>query len=503
MSKYLLGIDNGSTVTKAVIFDLQGNEIGVCGSVLETDMPKPGYYERGLESIWQANVSAIRGVIETTGVDPEDILAVSLTGYGEGLNLVDENGKPVYASVQGTDTRAAALLEEWRKRGIADKIQELTYLIPYAASSSLLVAWMKQNEPDELKKARWWFNVKDYIRFRLTGNPAQEITNHANSGFINLKEPGNDSALFELQDIEEYRKLIPPIIKSSDIAGHIDKPAASLTLLKQGTPVAAGCYDICASGLACGLTDESRVAIIVGTWCSNEFVSREPIVSKDILVTCNYAMDDYWLVCDSSPTSASNLEWFVREFLREERKIADEKGTSVYDVCNQSVGATTPYDTEIVFLPLLYGGYGPPPSKAAFLNLEGWHKREHIVRAIYEGICFSHKKHFTSVMRLSNETPSVARICGGATRSDVWMQMFADIFQMPMEIISVSEPGALGSCICAAVGIGAYADFDEAVRNMVGVKKVVEPDPSVKEIYETKYKNFMKTLKTLESYQNL
>jgi len=500
VGQFLLGIDNGSTVTKAAIFDLEGNEIGVCGSVLETDMPKPGYYERDMEEVWQSNVTAIENVIDKTGVSPDDILAVSLTGYGEGVNLTDENGKPVYASVQGTDLRAALLLEEWQKIGIAEKLHELSGLIPYPASSSLLLAWIKKNEPDVLKKARWWFNIKDYIRFRLTGNPAQEITNHANSGFYNLRDPGKDDLLFELQDIEDVKRLIPPVIKSTDIAGTITKETAALTKLKEGTPVVAGCYDTCASGLACGLLDETRAVIIVGTWCCNEIVNKEPIINKDLLLTCNYPKEGYWLTLDGSPTSASNLEWFVKEFLQEESKIASANGTNIYDVCNRAVKETAAYDTEIVFLPLLYGGYDDSLSKAAFLNIEGWHKREHVIRAIYEGICFSHKKHFSSVMRYSKTRPSAARICGGGTRSNEWTQMFADVFQLPMEVINASEPGALGACICAAVGVGAYPDFDEAVRNMVCVKKTVEPDTSKKDIYESKYTNFNKALKVLGNF---
>ena len=500
MAQFLMGIDNGSTVTKAAIFDPEGNEIGSFGTLLETSMPKPGYYERDPEAIWQSNIQAIRGVIEETGVEPGDIAAVSLTGYGECVNLVDENGKPVYTSVQGTDTRAAALLHEWQKNGIADSLQELTYLVPYPASSSLLLAWMKQQEPAELKKARWWFTIKDYIRFRLTGNPTQEITSHANCGFMNLRDPGGDDLLFEMQGIMDCKRLIPPVIKPTDIAGTIGRETALLTKLKEGTPVVAGCYDICASGLACGLTDETRAAIIVGTWCNNEIVSREPIVSKDILATCHYVKEGYWLTCDGSPTSASNLEWFVKEFLQEERKIAAANGTSVYDVCNRSVKETAPLDTEIVFLPLLYGGYGPSPAAAAFLGIEGWHRRAHVIRAIYEGICFSHKRHFASVMRHGNIKPSAARICGGGTRSDEWTQMFADVFQLPMEVIHASEPGALGSCICAAVGIGLYADFDEAVRRMVRVKKTVMPDPAMKKVYESKYDKFNKALKALEAY---
>ena len=253
MKKFLMGVDNGGTVIKAAIFDLEGYEIGVSGSFMETNAPKPGYYERDPEAVWQSNISAIRNVIEDTGIDPGCIIAVSLTGYGECVNLADVNGNPVYTSVRDTDTRAAKLLEEWRINGVAEKLGELTFLAPYPASSGLLLAWMKRNEPDELNKAKWWFTIKDYIRFRLTGNPAQEITNLANSGLMNLREPGNDSILFELQGIEDCARLVPPLVKSSEIAGYITGEASSLTLLKEGTPVVAGCYDICASGLACGL----------------------------------------------------------------------------------------------------------------------------------------------------------------------------------------------------------------------------------------------------------
>ena len=239
MNKYLSGIDNGGTVTKAAIYDLEGKEIGVFGSISEANTPKPGYYERDPEAVWQSNINAISKDIRKTAIDPCEILAVSLTGYGESINLVDEDGQPVYISVRDTDTRAANLLLEWQENGIADKQDELTFLTPYNASSGLLLAWMKQNEESVLKKAKWWFTVKDYIRFRLTGNPTQEITNLANSGLMNLREPGNDSILYELQGIEDCRRLVPPLVKSSEIAGYINGEATSQTLLAEGTPVAA------------------------------------------------------------------------------------------------------------------------------------------------------------------------------------------------------------------------------------------------------------------------
>lgn len=502
MAGYLMGIDNGSTVTKVGIFDFNGNEVAVSASKAEMIMPVPGYYERDMNQIWQANIRAISEALKKSGIKGEDIAAVSLTGHGNGLHLIDEKGLPVHNSIESPDTRAAGYVEKWYKDGTFEKILSKTMQCIWPAQTSTLLAWMQDNKPDVLNRARWALTVKDFVRFKLTGEVFAEITDISGAGVLNNRDVKFDAGLLEEYGVGELIRLMPDLRNSSDICGYVTKEASELTGLKEGTPVAGGLYDIDSAGIATGLVDESMINIIVGTWCNNQYVSKNPVVDKDLFSCTICPVPGYWLVLEGSPTSASNLEWFVSEFMQEESKIARQSGTSVYKVCDEAVEKTGPFDSNIVFVPFLYGSNAGMKAKAGFIGLEGWNNRSHVLRAIYEGIVFSHKTHIEKLLRY-RKTPESARIAGGAARSNVWVQMFADILQIPMEITGVSELGTLGAAICAGVGCGVFGNFNEAVDSMVKIVRKVEPNVAQKAVYENKYMKYRKAITSLESYWEL
>jgi L-xylulokinase len=496
---YLMGIDIGSTLTKAAIYDLSGNEIAAHGAKCSVLMPQAGYYERNMDDIWQANIDAISEAIQRSGISAKEIAAVSLTGHGNGIHLVDEQGLPVYNSIESSDSRANNIVDQWMKDGTFEKTHPKNMQSLWPALSACLAAWMTENRPREMGKARWVFSVTDYVRFMLTGEPRAEITILSGSGLYNNSAGKYDPEMLADMGLEAVIDKLPPVAQSEEICGRITKRAAELTGLPEGTPVAAGLYDIDSAGLAVGMTDETKMNIIVGTWCNNQFISREPLISKEFFSTTKYAVGGYWLMLEGSPTSASNLEWFVNEFLQEEKSIAQSTGTSVYSLCNDAVASTLPDETKIVFLPFLYGSNAGPHAKAALVGMEGWHKRAHIIRAIYEGICFSHRWHIEKLFQYRSR-PSTARIAGGAARSKPWVRMFADVLQLPMEVTAATELGTLGAAICAGVAAGLFSSYGEAVEKMVKIVERIEPDAKNFAVYEEKYRRYKKAIKNLADF---
>jgi L-xylulokinase len=499
MTKYVMGIDNGSTAIKAAIYDESGNELAVSGSVCEIVSPEPGYYERDMDGIWQANCEAISGAIERAGIDPADIQAVSITGHGNGVHLIGPDGRPAYNSIEGMDARAAEIVAGWESDGTYDSVHPRAMQKLWPGLTCSLLRWLTEHKPDVLDKTKWIFSIVDYVRFMLTGTAGAEITTLSGSGLLNITARSYDDEIFKILGISELKDKLPPLVESIELCGTVTKQAAQLTGLKEGTPVSGGMYDIDSAGVAAGMLDESLWNVIAGTWCNNQFISSSPVVSKDFFSTTVFSKPGYWLMLEGSPTSASNLEWFVREFLQEEKKQAKLQGRSVYEICNAAVEHTGPDDADIVFVPYLYGSNTNPKAKAVFLGLEGWHTRAHVIRAIYEGICFSHRYHIEKIRRY-RQNPQAVRIAGGAARSKVWVQMFADILAMPMEVTAASEPGTLGAAMCAGVATGMYADFDQAAEKMVKVIRRVEPDPNKADIYSKKFNRFKKAIESLDSF---
>jgi L-xylulokinase len=493
LGKYLLGIDNGSTTTKAALFDLSGNEIAVHCVSSDVHSPAAGRFERSLDEIWAANVEVIRGALAKSAVDPSDILGLAVTGHGGGVHLVDAEGAAVYPAMEGVDSRARGYVDAWMADGTFDRIHPRTMQSFFPAQPAPLLRWLKDNEPSVLARTRWIFMIKDFVRYRLTGEAFAEITNMSATNLLNVRDVRYDRDLLAEFGIADMFDKLPPLKLSAELCGKVTPGAARLTGLKEDTPVAGGMWDCDAAAVATGVLDDQKLNIIAGTWGNNQFVSRTPLVSKSIFMTTVFSVPGSWLVLEGSPTSASNLEWFVKELMGEERRRAKEAGASVYEICNGEVASIRPEEKVPVFLPFLYGSNAGPDAQGAFLGMNGQHHRAHLLRAVYEGIVFSHRTHIEKLKAL-RELPQVARIAGGAACSPAWVQMFADILQLSIESISSRELGALGCAIAAGVACDVFSSYEEGVKAMVKVVARVKPNPSVREVYEKKYSRYRAAL---------
>lgn len=500
MGGYLLGLDNGGTVSKAALFDMEGREIAVSSKKTQMIFPRPGFTEKSADVLWEANVSAISEVIRKSNIDPADIKAVAAAGYGNGIIMVDDRGNPVYNPIVSTDSRAKDYVKRWNSDGTLKYAYERTLSDIWAAQPVTLLAWFKDNMPEVIKNTRWVFMCKDYIRYKLTGEAYAEITDYSGISSMNIYSKAFDKDLFKKYGIEECFGFFPPVKMSSDICGYVTKEAAEATGLKEGTPVAGGLFDIHACCLSSGIIDTETLCLIAGTWTINQYLSNKPV--EDLFMNTLFCIPGYYLVTESSPTSASNLEWFINQMMPEEKKAAEEGSQSIYSKCNEMVEKTGDEDTGIVFLPYLFGSNSSPDAQACFLGLCSWHKREHIMKAIYEGVVFSSKQHVDNLMKYKN-MPKTARLSGGPSRSKVWVQMYADVMQVPVEVVAGSELGALGAAMCAGVASGAFKSFEEAVKSMVRVSSTYYPDPKKKVEYERKYERYKKAVEITNKYWEL
>jgi len=493
MAQYLLGVDSGCTVSKAGLFTLEGREVAVASGKSPLLSPHPGWQERDIEAFWEITAGAIRHVIQSSGIDPKEISAVACTGHGNGLYLVDKQGQSVRNAILSTDSRARCYSDKWIADGIDRKVRPKTMQDVWPAQPNTLLAWLQDHEPETLARADWVLMAKDFVRARLTGKFQAELTDFSGTSLMNLQTRDWDDALLADFGIGFARDLLAPIVKTADVCGEVTAAAAAATDLVAGTPVAGGMFDIDACGLSCGMVDESQLCIVVGTWGNNQYISQKPITTDDVFMTSCYCMDDTYLMLEGSATSASNLEWFVSQFLENE----SAAGENVYELCNKLVETVDPDDAHIVFLPFLYASNVNPDAKGCFLGLEGRHTRAHVLRAIYEGVVFTHMSHVKKLLKFRS-LPDVIRLTGGAARSDVWLKTFSDVFQVPIQTPQGTELGALGAAIAAAVAVGHYASYEEAVQAMVRFSPLIEPDGKRRDVYTRKYNRFQKLIETLD-----
>jgi L-xylulokinase len=272
---------------------------------------------------------------------------------------------------------------------------------------------------------------------------------------------------------------------------------AALTGLQTGTPVAAGMFDIDACAVAMDVTDEKNLCVIAGTWGINEYISRQPVLNQSIKMNSLFCLPGYYLIEESSPTSASNNEWFSELFLDSEKRQAAERGVSIHVVAEELAASVGCDEQSILFLPFLYGSNDNPQAKACFIGLESTHTRAQIIRAVLEGIVFSHRVHVERLLA-NRDRPAAIRLAGGAANNRTWSQLFADVLGLPVEIIDTKELGALGCAMAASVASGLYPDLTAAARQMVRVKERLEPDAQKKAAYDRKYALFVRAAQALD-----
>ena len=496
--KYYLGLDNGGTTTKAVLYSENGEEIAVVNYSTEAITPMPGFDERDMTDMWESNSKAIREVLKKADVSADDVLAVSLCGHGKGLYLWGKDGKPVRNGILSADNRAYAYPKKWKEDGTEDKVFKISLQHILACQPVSLLAWLKDHEPEVMDRIEWVFECKDYVRFRLTGKALAELTDYSGANLVNLNTREYDDELLRLFGLECIKDALPPLCKSTDICGTVTAEAAAATGLKEGTPVVGGMFDIDACALAVDVTDPENICMIAGTWSINEYPSKLPVTDGSVLMNSLFCLPEYYLIEESSATSAGNHAWFIKQLLSEAAEAAKTKGSDIYAEMNEWVESIKPEEFVPVFLPFVMESNVQPNAKGSFVGISTNHTRKHLLRSVYEGVAFSHRYHLEKLLKTRETPPRVIRLAGGVTRSAVWVQMFADIMQYPIETVDVNETGALGSVIAASVAIGQHKSMAEATAAMVHVSKAVMPRKEYADIYDRKYELYLKTISCLD-----
>jgi L-xylulokinase len=497
MGKYVLGIDNGSTVSKAALFDLHGKEIAVASCKAETEYPHPGWTERDMEMLWQSTATAIREVLAKSGISAAEIAGIGNTGHGNGVYLLDKQGCPLRNGIQSMDSRAASLVTEWNQRNLHEQVFPFTIQSFWPAQPNALLLWLKQNEPQNYERLGAILMVKDYIKYRLTGEITGDYTDMSATSLIDVRNKCYSRELMALYDLDEVYEALPPLKHCFEVVGQVTRLAAEVTGLVAGTPVVGGVFDVDASAIGAGAINVNQACLIMGSWSINEVITQEPIVDPSLFMTTLFAEPGLFLTIEGSATSATNLEWFVNQCCGDERAEAKRRGVSVYEVCNEEVASLAPGSTNIIFHPFLYGSNVQPTARAGFYGVAGWHTRVHMLRALYEGVVFGHLSHIEKLRKAGGQI-NTARLAGGGSRSAVWSQMFADTIQVPMEISDGNELGARGAALSAGIGAGIYSDYAEAVREAVSVVRVHDPIAANTPLYLARYAEYQRLTRVMQ-----
>ncbi|MEP1209841.1 MAG: FGGY-family carbohydrate kinase [Rhizobiaceae bacterium] len=490
--KYLLGLDAGNTVIKAVLFDLSGNEIAKHALDGQSSTPQPGHVERDLDELWRNACQAIAGCIERAGIAAADIVGIGCAGHGNGLYLLDKQDAPLLA-FQSLDTRAAGMAGELSQQGNGEQLHAICLQKPWPSQTPTLLAWIKANRPDIYAETGTVFLCKDFITFNLTGEKVSDISDMSGCGFLSMPDCTYDDRLLELYGLEDAADSLPRLIGPADIAGTVSEQAARDTGLNSGTPVVGGLFDVVASALGSGAVHPGQASIIAGTWSINQVLSDAPVVDDNVFMVSGFGTNRFVNI-EASATSAANLEWYVREFIER-----GEHHDDPFGYCNQRVGSVQPTDDDPLFHPFLYGSGQGAQMRAGFYGIAGWHNEGHLLRALFEGVVFEHRRHIEQLTSAGVEFGD-AVLSGGGSRSPIWPQMFADCMGKSMTVAACEETGALGAAIAAGCGSGLFDTLDAGVAAMTSARQTFDPDPSMQAHYQRRYEIFTQLTASMNGF---
>lgn len=455
----ILAIDNGLTVTKAVIFGLDGAQIAVSRRNVPQLKPAPRHVERDMTDLWQQTAAAIREVLEISATDPARIIAVAATAHGDGLYLLDKEGDHLGPGILSLDSRAMEIVDSWQSDGTDKEALALTGQVPHVSAPSALLAWIRREEPDRFASIGHVMSCKDWLCHCLSGRIGTDRT-EASTSFTDARSQAYSDDALALFGLSALGPSLADIAHSAEIVGAVTAEAARITGLAEGTPVAAGLHDVTASALGIGAHRPAVAGIVAGTYSINECVSDRPRI--DARWFCRNAVEPgQWNNMAISPASATNYDWFLDTLCAAER---ERDATAIHGRLGSEIDAALSRPSSVLYHPYLFGSpMGAAPS-AGFLGLRGWHGRGDMLAALLEGIAFNHREHI-DVLRDSFGLTE-ALLTGGASRNPTVAQLFADILDMPVTVTDTDEAAAWGAALCAGAAVGAFARFDADPRDI-------------------------------------
>ena len=480
MSKtYFLGIDVSTTSSKALLVDESGAVVATASSLHTLQTPKPLWSEQDPHEWWQASATAVRTVLQQTGVRGESVQAVGLTGQMHGLVLLDEKGEVLRPAILWNDQRTQSQCDEIHRRIGREKFIQITGNVALTGFTAPKILWVQENEPEVYARARHVLLPKDYIRYRLTGEYGMDKADGSGTVLFDLKQRGWSAEVLAALGIPAG--WMPPTYEGPEFTGTITAAAASATGLYEGTPVAAGGGDQAAQAVGVGAVEPGVVALTVGT--SGVVFATTPsalVEPEGRLHAFCHAVPGMWHFMGVMLSAAGSLQWY-RDTLA--------PGMSFEDLLHEA--EPVPAGSEgLQFLPYLSGErtpYPDPLARGAFVGLTLRHGRGHLTRALLEGVSFGLKDSFTLIQNAGLGGIRQVRASGGGTKGALWRQILASVLEAELVTVNTSEGAAFGAALLAGVGAKAWPDVPAACAAAVRITGSTLPDPAQVAAYRQAY----------------
>jgi xylulokinase len=480
----LLGVDIGTYESKGVLTTVKGEVIAQAAIAHKLLFPRAGWAEHDPELTWWGDFCTLsKKLLTTEGVNASDIKGVGVSAIGPDVLPIDENFNPLRMGIlYGVDTRAVKEIDELNAQFGEDTIFNATANCLSSQSVGPKILWIKKNEPEVYKKARWFVDATTFIVARLTN---RVVIDHFSAGcMVPLYDPHKNK--WSDTYCKEYLNLnqLPEILWSHELAGTITESASKQTGLAVGTPVSVGTIDAGAEALSVSVTKPGEMMMMYGSTIFMIQVTDNNQAREKRLWAGPYLFPNTWCLLAGMATSGSLTRWFKDNFAKDLISKEEAGGDNAYAELVNEAGATPAGAEGVIVLPYFSGERTPvmdPRAKGMIFGLSLTHTRGHIFRAVLEGMGHGIKQHvdlFTAI----GARPHTIKSVGGGTKNKVWLQAVSDISGVPQEVAPLTFGASYGDALLAGVATGLVASAEE-IRVWQGPPTVVKPNDELAETY--------------------
>ncbi len=480
----LLGIDVGTSALKALAVDASGVVVGAATASYGVARPRPGWTEQDPKDWWRACVRAIRGLWRQGAFRAGFPKAIGLTGQMHGSVFLDESDDVIRPAILCNDQRTAAECRAIERKLGLERIVALTANRPLTGFTAPKVLWLRKNEPRHYRRLRHLLLPKDYLRLRLTGERATDVSDASGTLLFDVHQRRWSQEMLAALQIDPA--LLPPALESPSVSGQLTRHAARVLALLPGIPVVAGAGDQAAGAVGSGAVEAGIIMASIGTSGVVFAATKEPLTDPGASLHCFcHASPRLWHVMGVMLSAGGSLQWLADVFraLSPGRRRIEEWLTSLAE-------GAPPGSRGLLFLPYLAGERTPhadPLARGAFVGLTDRHGPPEIARAVMEGVAFGLRDSLELIRQLG-VVPQEVRVVGGGARSRLWRQILADVFGLPLVSLPTDEGAAFGAALLAAVGAGVFPDVREACRTaIVTTGDRIDPDQETAALYDDLY----------------
>ena len=484
--KYLIGIDIGTSGTKTVLFDTTG--IPVKAKTIEYPMyqPQNGWAEQDPADWWRAVSGGLRSVLDE--IDTRDVISVGLSGQMHGLVMLDKEGNVLRPSIIWCDQRTGRECDQMNEVIGAQRVIEITANPPMTGFTASKILWVQNNEPELYDRCAHILLPKDYIRYKLTGEFATEVSDASGMQLMDIAGRCWSEEILGKLGID--KALLPSMHESPEITGAIHKDASARTGLAAGTPVAGGAADNAAAAVSTGVVRQGVAFTTIGSSAVVYAVSDVPRIDlKGRVHGLCASVPGKWTVMSCTQGAGLSLKWLRDTCCVAEVERAEEERVDPYIVMDRLAAGVPVGANKLLFLPYLMGERSPHPDpdcRGVFFGLSAIHTRADMIRSVLEGVAYS-QHECVDVFREMGVSVEDMFVTGGGGRSPLWRQMLSDMYGCPVSTLAADEGAALGAALLGGVGAGVYGSVEEAADTAVRKNKTILPNAYASAAYRPFY----------------